>query len=176
MTQHLPEKIFLIGPMGAGKTTIGRQLANAISYNFIDSDNVITEKTGVDIPTIFDFEGESGFRQREADVLNELIKQTHIVLATGGGAVTNPTIQQLLQQNGFVVYLQTSVSEQLKRMGDDKNRPLLQAANPKQQLETLMQQRRPIYEASADLIIDTNLYNIKHISQTIIHKIKANYA
>lgn len=176
MTQLLPENIFLIGPMGAGKTTIGRQLATAVGYHFIDSDIVITEKTGVDIPTIFDFEGENGFRQREADVLRELVKQKHIVLATGGGAVMNPTAQQLLQQHGYVVYLQTSVDEQLKRMGDDKNRPLLQTTNPKQQLEALMQQRRPIYEASADLIINTNLYNVKQISQIIIEKIKATHA
>lgn len=176
MLQQYPENIFLIGPMGAGKSTIGRQLAEEINYSFIDSDKIITDRTGVDIPTIFEFEGEKGFRKREEEILTELVNNKHTVLATGGGAILNTTVRKLLNQNGFVIYLQTTVAEQLKRIGDDTNRPLMQSDNPQQQLEHLMQQRAPLYEATADLIFDTNRYKIKHISHEIIKNLKSIYA
>lgn len=176
MLQQFPENIFLIGPMGAGKSTIGRQLAEEINYSFIDSDKIISERTGVDIPTIFEFEGEKGFRKREEEILAELVINKHTVLATGGGAILNTTVRKLLKQHGFVIYLKTTVAEQLKRIGDDKNRPLMQTDNPKQQLESLMLQRAPLYEATADLIFDTNRYKIKTINQEIIKKLKSVYA
>ncbi len=147
--------IFLIGPMGAGKTTIGRLLAKSLGMRFFDSDKEIEQRTGASIPMIFEYEGESGFRKREAEVLATLTGMRSIVLATGGGSVMLPENQQVLRQRGFVVYLQCAVDKQLERTYKDSNRPLLDTEDPRGRLEELLRVRDPVYHAIADCVVDT---------------------
>lgn len=147
--------IFLIGPMGAGKTTIGRQLAKSLTRDFYDSDREIEARTGVDIPLIFEYEGEEGFRAREQKVISELTRLSHIVMATGGGAVLLPENREALSGNGFVVYLRCPVERQLERTHRDTQRPLLRTENPRERLEKLLAKREPLYRECADLIVDT---------------------
>ena len=147
--------IFLIGPMGAGKTTIGRLLAKAMGVEFLDSDKEIERRTGVSIPLIFEYEGEDGFRRREADAIDELTQNDRIVLATGGGSILLPENQERLMDRGFVVYLHCPVDKQLERTHKDTNRPLLQTENPKQKLTELFAIREPIYRRVSDFVIDT---------------------
>ncbi len=151
-----PDRIFLIGPMGAGKTTVGKRLAQALGLGFVDSDRELERQTGVRIPLIFELEGEEGFRRREAAVIDELTQRPGIVLATGGGAVTTEANRRHLAERGVVVYLQTSVERQLERTRHDKNRPLLQTANPRQRLQQLMEQREPLYRGLATITASTN--------------------
>jgi len=153
------QSIFLVGPMGVGKTTIGRQLAKLLDYEFIDSDHEIEAKTGASIAWIFDVEGETGFRQRETAMIDDLTQRSRVVLATGGGAVINPDNRRLLKQRGIVVYLKASINELLKRTAHDKSRPLLQTANPKEKLTALVQEREPWYTEVADLVFDTQRKN-----------------
>ncbi|HIP52509.1 MAG TPA: shikimate kinase, partial [Chromatiales bacterium] len=136
-----PRNIFLIGPMGAGKTTIGRQLASAIGMAFKDSDQEIQQRTGVDIPTIFEFEGEAGFRKRERAVIDELTQAEGVVLATGGGVVLDEENRRNLASRGIVIYLYCSPEQQYQRTVRDKNRPLLQTENPLARLKELMAER-----------------------------------
>jgi shikimate kinase len=150
-----PYNIFLVGPMGAGKTTIGRQLAAAVGYEFEDSDHEIQRRTGVDIPTIFSYEGEPGFRQREAQVIDDLSQREGLVLATGGGVVLRPENRQHLAARGLVVYLYCSPEQQYARTARDRNRPLLQTEDPLQRLKALMQERDPLYRQVADLVVST---------------------
>ena len=172
MTNNKPYKnIFIIGPMGSGKTTIGRQIAKSLNMEFIDSDHEIEKRTGVDIPFIFEKEGESGFRKREHEIIHELCTQTDIVLATGGGAVIDSDNRSALKGNGIVIYLQTPVAELLKRTSRDKNRPLLQTEDPKAKLEKLMQEREGFYKEVSDLIIDTGNRSAKDVVKEIIEKI-----
>ena len=140
--------IFLVGPMGAGKSTIGKMLTKSLGIAFIDSDKEIEQRTGVTIPMIFEYEGETGFRRRESEVLAILTEMAPIVLATGGGAVILPENQQMLKERGFVVYLQCSVDRQLERTYKDTNRPLLKTANPRAKLEELYRMRDQIGRAS----------------------------
>lgn len=153
LSQVLPS-IYLVGPMGAGKTTIGRLLAKQLGREFVDCDWYIVEQTGADIPWIFEKEGEEGFRERETRALTELTPKPNIVMATGGGVVMKAQNRQLLKQ-GLVIYLEASVETQLLRTKKDKNRPLLQNENPKAVLETLYQKRSPLYREVADIIIPT---------------------
>lgn len=148
--------IFLVGPMGAGKSTIGRLLAAELRLEFKDTDKEIEDRSGVDIPWIFDMEGEEGFRLRESAMLDELSQQDKILLATGGGIVIKPENRKLLASRGQVVYLKTSIDEQVKRTSRDTKRPLLQADNPRAVLTALMAERHPLYEEIADYIIDTD--------------------
>lgn len=147
--------IFLIGPMGAGKSTIGKLLAKALGREFCDSDREIERRTGASIPMIFDYEGEAGFRRREADALSRLSQQESAIIATGGGAVLLAENRELLRRRGFVVYLRCSVDKQLERTQKDTNRPLLRTDNPRQRLEDLSSVRDPLYAETADLIVDT---------------------
>ena len=165
--------IFLVGLMGAGKTTIGRLLARRLNMAFIDSDHEIEARTGASIPWIFEIEGEASFRRREADVIRDLSAQNGIVLATGGGAVLNPASRALLAERGTVVYLRASVGSILQRTSHDKNRPLLQTADPRKKLEDLTAQREPLYREIADLVIDTGRPNVQSMVQTIIDQIAA---
>ncbi len=147
--------VFLIGPMGAGKSTIGKMLAKALGRDFCDSDKEIERRTGVSIPMIFDYEGEAGFRRRESEVLARLAEQEAAVIATGGGAVILAENRELMQRRGFVVYLKCSVEKQVERTHKDTNRPLLQTDDPRQRLRDLFAQRDPLYSEIADLVVDT---------------------
>ena len=170
----MPQKrnIILVGPMGAGKSTIGRRLANLLGREFVDSDKQIEARTGVDIPTIFEFEQEDGFRDRESAVIEELTRREGIVLATGGGAVLRPANRQHMKERGFVIYLRTSVDEQLRRTAHDKNRPLLQTADPRAKLEALLAERGPLYTEVADLIVDTDRGNARALAQRIVKRLR----
>lgn len=151
--RNKPHNIFLIGPMGVGKTTIGRQLARDLGLDFYDSDQEIENKTGADISWIFDVEGERGFRRREASVIEELTLMSNIVLATGGGSVLCERNQSNLSSRGIVIFLDTSVDLQLNRTSQDKKRPLLQQDNRREILENLRDIRLPIYTNLADITI-----------------------
>lgn len=153
----LPEKsiIILIGMMGAGKTTVGRALAKKLGRKFVDLDHAIVERCGVDIPTIFDIEGEEGFRRREKEALLDVILDKDIVLATGGGAVLRADNRELMRQHGQTFYLRVEIDELYRRVARDKNRPLLATPNPKARLSELLTERSAIYEAAADYIIDS---------------------
>lgn len=159
--------IILVGPMGAGKSTIGRQLAAALRLPFHDSDREIEARTGVDIPTIFEFEGEDGFRTRESAMLEELCNLQGIVLATGGGAVMREQNRKLLKDCGQVVYLRTTIETQLRRTARDRNRPLLQTDDPRGRLEELMHIRDPLYRQIADLVVDTDRDSVRKAVQVI---------
>jgi shikimate kinase len=167
------ENIYLIGLMGAGKTTIGRQLAKALKLPFYDSDKAIEESTGVDIPTIFEFEGEDGFRDREQKMIQQLTQKKGIVLATGGGAILREKNRKLLKENGFIVYLQCSVERILERTRRDSQRPLLQIDNPKERIESLFAQREPLYLSCADYKIDTGTMQSKTVVNHILEKYRA---
>lgn len=147
--------IFLVGPMGTGKSTIGRLLASELGRPFVDSDHEIERRCGCDIPWIFDIEGESGFRTREAAIIDELTRRSNIVLATGGGAVTHPRSRELLNQRGMVIFLKASVAQQLKRTARDRNRPLLQCVDPGARLRELMSEREPLYRSTAHVTVNT---------------------
>lgn len=152
----LTDNLFLVGPMGAGKSTIGRRLALAMKRPFIDSDREIVERTGADIPLIFELEGEDGFRRREAAVIDELTAQKGIVLATGGGAILAEENRRCMNERGVTIYLRTSIDQQLKRTAHDKNRPLLQTDDPRARLESLFRIRDPLYTEVADVILETD--------------------
>lgn len=162
------QNVFLIGPVGAGKSTIGRQLANALKLTFYDSDREIENRCGVSIDWIFDIEGEEGFREREQKMLEELANRQNIVLATGGGAIIPPENRRLLSSRGKVVYLQASIEQQLERTAKDKRRPLLQVDDKKAQLQKLMEQREPYYQEIADLAVDTSNTTVRNVVQSII--------
>ena len=147
--------IFLIGPMGAGNSTIGRQLAEALSFRFEDSDHEIQRRTGVDISTIFEYEGEEGFRNREQQAIADLTNQEGIVLATGGGAILREVSRQNLAARGVVIYLHCSPEQQFSRTNRDRNRPLLQTEDPLERLRQLMDEREPFYRQVADLVVST---------------------
>jgi len=151
----VPGSIFLVGMMGAGKTSVGRVLAKRLQKTFYDSDHVIEDRTGVKIPVIFEIEGEAGFRVRESAVVDELTALRDIVLATGGGAVLSEKNRDRLRTRGMVVYLRASVRDLLNRTRHDKNRPLLQAADPRARLTELYEKRDPLYREVAHLTVDT---------------------
>ncbi|MDR1889753.1 MAG: shikimate kinase [Zoogloeaceae bacterium] len=147
--------IFLVGLMGSGKTTVGRQLAKRLERPFLDSDHEIEARTGVRVPTIFEIEGEAGFRRREAQVIAELTRQdTPVVLATGGGAVLDAENRRLLRENGWVVYLNVPPSLLWERTRHDRNRPLLQVEDPLARLEALYAARNPLYRESAHFVAE----------------------
>lgn len=154
--------------MGAGKTTIGRALAKKLNKRFVDSDHEIEARTGATIPVIFEIEGEENFRRREAEVIRELAALPDIVLATGGGAVLRAENRDNLKKGGTVVYLRASINQILQRTGRDKNRPLLQTADPRRKLEELSRQRDPLYREVADFVVETNRPNVQFLVQTII--------
>jgi shikimate kinase len=170
--ENMSGSFFLVGPMGAGKSTIGRQLARCLKLKFIDSDREIEIRTGVDIPLIFELEGESGFRKRERKVIDELTAMPGTILATGGGVVMDKLNRQHLASRGRVIYLHTSVDQQLQRTAHDRNRPLLQTANPKQKLEELTEIRDPLYREIADWVIETDGCRVRDVVQQIVQKIE----
>jgi len=145
--------LYFVGPMGAGKTTIGRRAASLLKLPFFDLDREIEKRSGAAVALIFDIEGEAGFRQRENAMLAEFARRTGIALATGGGAVLDPGNRRLLRDSGFVVFLETTVDEQLRRLSRDRNRPLLNAPDRRERLQALAVQREPLYRAVADLTV-----------------------
>ncbi|CAG0982038.1 shikimate kinase [Methylophilaceae bacterium] len=151
----MSENIFFVGLMGAGKTTVGRLLAKHLNKTFYDTDHEIERRTGVNIPLIFELEGEAGFRKREAAMIEELSKLQDVVLATGGGAVLLPENRQTLKNNGTVIYLRANVHDLWIRTRNDRNRPLLQTENPKARLEKLFAERDALYTEVATIIVDT---------------------
>lgn len=162
------QNIFLIGPMGAGKTTVGRNIARRLKMEFFDSDREIENLCGVSIPTIFEYEGEQGFRDRETKVIDELSQRSSILLATGGGSVLREENRQLLSQRGIVIYLHVNLKEQFSRISNDKNRPLLQTANPKETLRKMMLERAPIYESVADYRVNSNGRNMRNVIDQVM--------
>lgn len=164
--------IFLVGPMGVGKTTIGRKLAARLGMEFIDSDHEIERRTGADIPWIFDIEGEQGFRDREQAVIADLAGRQGVVLATGGGAVLRAENRRQLKRHGIVVYLQASVNKLLQRTAKDRNRPLLKTADPEKRLQEIMRRRAPLYEELADIIVNTEKRNVSNSVKFILRKVQ----
>jgi shikimate kinase len=159
--------IYLVGPMGAGKSTIGRVLAAELHLGFRDSDRVIEERTGADIPWIFDMEGEEGFRDRESAVLEELSKDQKVVIATGGGIILRPQNREIMKTSGYVCYLTASIEQLVERTARDKKRPLLQVENPRQKIIDLVALRDPLYRDTADFIINTDRRSPKLVAQEI---------
>ncbi len=168
----VPENIFLVGLMGAGKTSVGRALAKRLRKTFYDTDQEIERATGVKIPVIFEIEGETGFRGREARMLIDLVRRKNIVLATGGGAVLSEENRQLLTAHGTVIYLHAAVHDLWRRTRHDKNRPLLQSGDPMAKLQALYAQRDPLYREIADVIIDTGSQSVGNLA----HKLEQRLA
>jgi len=164
------QNIFLVGPMGAGKTTVGRSLASVLGSEFYDSDQVIEARAGVDLSWIFDIEGEVGFRKREIEVIEELTKMQGIVLATGGGVVEEPVNCNVLAARGVVIYLQATIEQQLARMEKDKRRPLLMQTEDRRQLLLELQVKRdPLYCSVADYTFTTDGRSVKAVTTDIMH-------
>lgn len=165
--------MFLVGPMGAGKTAVGRRLARLLGLRFVDSDEVIVARTGVDIAYIFEKEGEAGFRQREREVIDALTREPGVVLATGGGAVLLPENREHLATRGTVVYLHASVAQQLARTRHGTHRPLLHTADPGARLAELMAVREPLYREVADLVIETDGRKVSAVAAEIARRLQA---
>jgi shikimate kinase len=170
MTAH--HNIYLIGPMGSGKTAVGRQLAKLLHLEFRDSDVEVEKRTGVDIPYIFEREGEAGFRERERDAIDALTQLSDVVIATGGGAVLLPENRERLASRGRVVYLKTSVQQQLERTRHGRQRPLLYTDDPEKRLRDLMEQRAPLYESIAEVIVTTDGRNVRAVAEEIVARLK----
>jgi shikimate kinase len=160
--------IFLIGPMGAGKTAVGRQVARLLEFPFYDGDQEIEQRTGADIPLIFEREGEAGFRRREREVMADLVRRDRIVLATGGGAILDADTRRDLAAHGWVVYLEASVAQQAERAGRTRHRPLLQGTDPLLRLEQLLREREPLYRQTADLTISTNHRRVVTVAERVV--------
>ena len=169
---HKIQSIFLIGPMGAGKSTIGRQIAEALNRDFYDSDEEVERRAGADLAWILDIEGEEGFRVRESRAISELTQKPGIVLATGGGAILDPKSAQLLSARGFVIYLKVSVQEQLQRTEYDKRRPVLKKINQTAARDHFFQEmqdaRMTLYEDIADVVFTTDARTVKKVSKKVL--------
>lgn len=165
-------RIFLIGPMGSGKTTVGRHLARRLGLDFLDLDLELQARCGVEVAVIFEIEGEDGFRQRESNLLDELSRRDGLVLATGGGSVLREDNRSMLAERGLVVYLQTSVDQQLGRLERDKQRPLLQAPDRRRRLTEMAEQRNPIYESCAHLVIRSGNISPSAMAATAARRVR----
>ncbi len=164
-------RVFLVGPMGAGKTTIGKFLAQQLNLQFADTDSEIEARTGADIPWIFDVEGEQGFRDREQQVVEEMTAWDNVLLATGGGVVMRQENRRVLAARGFVVYLHATVDEQVRRTHRDRRRPLLQSDDPEQVLRDLMALRDPLYREISDHVIDTDGCSPRTVAQKLVREL-----
>lgn len=172
VVQQISGNIILVGPMGAGKSTIGRQLAKALGRKFYDSDREIEKRTGVSISWIFEMEGEAGFREREQRVIEELVELNNIVLATGGGAVLAEENRRTFRKNGIVVYLSASLEQLYRRTAKDKKRPLLQTDDRQQKIRDLVKQRDPLYREVADIVLKTADQSVQQTINDVLHKLK----
>lgn len=166
-----PNNIFLIGPMGAGKTTVGMQLAKHLGKRFLDSDSEIEERTGVKISLIFELEGEAGFRKREKAMIEELTGKDQLVLATGGGAVLDADNRAFLMSRGFVIYLNVPIDILVERTSRNRNRPLLEVEDPRARIIEIMEQRESIYREMADMIVTTDERGVRHVVTTIENRL-----
>lgn len=165
--------IFLIGPMGSGKTAVGRYLARLLDWPFCDSDHEVEQHTGADIPLIFEREGEAGFRRRERETIEELTRRHGIVLATGGGAILDANTRRELAARGWVVYLEASIAQQAARAARTRHRPLLRGTDPMVRLEELMRVREPLYREIADLVVSTNNRKVSSVAEHIVREYQA---
>lgn len=163
--------VFLIGPMGSGKTAVGRHLARALGFDFQDSDTEVERRTGVDIAFIFEKEGEDGFRLREREVIEDLSGLEPIVLATGGGAILAPENRTALHERGRVVYLRASINQQMERTRHGRHRPLLQTADPRARLDELMREREPLYAGIADVTVTTDGRRVQAVAEEILRSL-----
>jgi shikimate kinase len=168
----VPKNIFLIGLMGAGKSTVGRVLAKRLGKTFIDSDLEIEKRCGVKIPTIFEMEGEEGFRKREAVVIKDLTTQENIVLATGGGSILLPENREYLHSNGYVIYLRANPHELWLRTRNDKGRPLLNIQDPQKKFKDLYEFRDPLYSSIAHQIIETGKPNVNQLTNKLVMQLE----
>jgi len=166
--------IFLIGPMGSGKTSVGKIVAKALAKEFHDTDQEIEVNTGVDISYVFDVEGETGFRKREEKIVEVITQKKNIVLATGGGAIESENNRRCLANNGFVIYLETSLEDQVLRAKTSRQRPLLQGVEPKKKLQELMHKRKSLYESIADTIVKTEGHKPRSLAQLVIENFDAH--
>jgi shikimate kinase len=165
--------IFLVGMMGAGKTTIAKLVAGLLEKTVYDSDREIQKRTGVSIPVIFEIEGESGFRKRETEILSELVKGRDIVLATGGGAVLSRENREMLRRNGTVIYLRATIDDLWRRTRQDKNRPLLQTPDPRTKLAELYAQRDPLYRETAHIVVESGKRSARNLAQLLAQQLAA---
>jgi len=165
-------RVFLVGPMGAGKTTIGKYLAQRLNLDFADTDTEIEKRTGADIPWIFDVEGEEGFRKREQQVVEEMTLWDNVLLATGGGVVVSQENRRVLAARGFVIYLHASVEEQVRRTYKDRRRPLLQEGDPEDVLRALMMERDAHYREIADHVINTDDSSPRTVAQRLVRELQ----
>jgi shikimate kinase len=164
--------VFLIGPMGSGKTAVGKQLAKLLHLQFYDSDAEIEHRTGVDIPYIFEKEGEAGFREREREVIDSLTSMHDVIIATGGGAVLLPENREHLASRGRVVYLQTGIEQQLERTRHGRQRPLLYTDDPEQKLRDLMAFRAPLYECIAAVVVPTDGRQVRAVAEEVVQRLQ----
>jgi len=167
-----PRNVFLIGPMGAGKTTVGKMLADALGLEFLDTDREIERRTGADIAWIFDVEGEEGFRRREESMLDELTARQGVLVATGGGAVISEENRKRLVSRGTVVYLDAPLDQQVERTSHDRNRPLLQDGEPREVLERLRDERDPLYREVADFVFTADRRSAKVLAGEIARALR----
>ncbi len=166
----MSENIFLVGPMGVGKTTIGSHLARKLKYDFVDSDTEIEKRTGASISLIFDIEGEEGFRKREAEMIKKLTQRRHIVLSTGGGSVLDEKSRQNLRSKGYVVYLKASVDILFERLKKSRNRPLMETGDKQKVIEDLLAEREPLYLAVADITTATDGRSAQDVAREIFNQ------
>ena len=167
--------VYMVGMMGAGKTTVGRMLARKLRLRFVDSDHEVEERCGVKVPVIFDLEGEEGFRAREAQVITELTASRGILLATGGGVVLNEQNRERLAQSGTVIYLRARPEDLYRRVRGDRNRPLLATPDPLGRLRELYAQRDPLYQAIAHITVDTGSQGIAVLARTLLGKLEERW-
>jgi shikimate kinase len=167
--------IFLIGPMGSGKTTLGRRVADSLGLDFFDCDRELEKLTGASVNLIFDIEGEAGFRERETRILEEMASRESALISTGGGVVTRKVNRDILRRHGYIVWLKTPVAQQLHRLGRDRVRPLLQTPNREQRLRELARERDPLYSELADLVFETRNRNVRLVASELAQAIREQW-